>query len=153
MHICFRFSYRRSSYPTHRYLLAWGQNCRRCGVQSNRSRTGWCSVLLLRVSLRRHLPQNNFDLLVVPGGFTGAQTLSKSSGVQHLIREYLKNGKYVGMICAGQPPPRSSWCASEGLYYQAPSPRSLPVYRNNQSHPTPASRTSWIRVSALVPLR
>lgn len=45
--------------------------------------------------------QDNFDLLIIPGGAKGAETLSKDSRVQHLIREYIKTGKYVGMICAG----------------------------------------------------
>ncbi|KAF9788647.1 DJ-1 [Thelephora terrestris] len=45
--------------------------------------------------------QNDFDLLVIPGGLKGAETLSKNSSVQLLIREYLNSDKYVGMICAG----------------------------------------------------
>lgn len=46
--------------------------------------------------------QDNYDLLVIPGGAKGAETISNSSPVQHLVREYLQAGKYVGMICAGQ---------------------------------------------------
>ena len=45
--------------------------------------------------------QDKFDLLVIPGGAKGAQTMSESSSVQHLVREYLAAGKLVGMICAG----------------------------------------------------
>ena len=45
--------------------------------------------------------QDKFDLLVIPGGAKGAQTMSESSPVQHLVREYLDAGKLVGMICAG----------------------------------------------------
>jgi len=41
------------------------------------------------------------DLLVIPGGATGAETMAQSPLVQRLIREYLDAGKYVGMICAG----------------------------------------------------
>jgi len=44
---------------------------------------------------------DKYDLLVIPGGAKGAETMSSSSPVQHLVREYLKEGKYVGMICAG----------------------------------------------------
>ncbi|EMD34771.1 hypothetical protein CERSUDRAFT_140432 [Gelatoporia subvermispora B] len=51
-------------------------------------------------SPQAHVP-DNFDLLVIPGGAKGAETISKNSPVQHLVREYIKNGKYVGMICAG----------------------------------------------------
>jgi len=45
--------------------------------------------------------QDNFDLLIIPGGAKGSETLSQSPHVQHLIREYIKANKYVGMICAG----------------------------------------------------
>ncbi|KAF5313473.1 hypothetical protein D9611_008619 [Ephemerocybe angulata] len=43
----------------------------------------------------------NHDLLVIPGGATGAATIATNVTVQQLVRSYLKNGKYVGMICAG----------------------------------------------------
>lgn len=45
--------------------------------------------------------QDDFDLLVVPGGLKGAETLSNHPTVQTLVRDYLTKGKYVGMICAG----------------------------------------------------
>lgn len=41
------------------------------------------------------------DLLVIPGGAVGAATISTNPAVQQLIRDYIDNGKYVGMICAG----------------------------------------------------
>ncbi|KAK7683479.1 hypothetical protein QCA50_013313 [Cerrena zonata] len=44
---------------------------------------------------------DKYDLLVIPGGAKGAETMSTSSPVQHLVREYLREGKHVGMICAG----------------------------------------------------
>ncbi|OSX63497.1 hypothetical protein POSPLADRAFT_1055552 [Postia placenta MAD-698-R-SB12] len=43
----------------------------------------------------------HYDLLVVPGGAKGAQTIAQSVPVQHLVRRYLQEEKYVGMICAG----------------------------------------------------
>ncbi|KAI1798008.1 DJ-1 [Ganoderma leucocontextum] len=49
----------------------------------------------------QHATPENYDLLVIPGGANGAETISNSSPVQHLVREYLQAGKYVGMICAG----------------------------------------------------
>jgi len=45
--------------------------------------------------------QENFELLVIPGGAKGAETLSRSPYVQLLIQDYIKANKYVGMICAG----------------------------------------------------
>ncbi|KAI0084726.1 DJ-1 [Irpex rosettiformis] len=44
---------------------------------------------------------DKFDLLVIPGGAKGAETISSSSPVQHLVRRYLEEGKFVGMVCAG----------------------------------------------------
>jgi protein DJ-1 len=45
---------------------------------------------------------DKYDLLVIPGGAQGAETISGNSPVQHLVREYIKAGKIVGMICAGK---------------------------------------------------
>ena len=45
--------------------------------------------------------QDKYDLLVIPGGAKGAETISSSSPVQHLVRRYVQEGKLVGMICAG----------------------------------------------------
>ncbi|KDQ60209.1 hypothetical protein JAAARDRAFT_32583 [Jaapia argillacea MUCL 33604] len=42
-----------------------------------------------------------YDALIIPGGAKGAETMSGSSPVQHLVREFLEQGKVVGMICAG----------------------------------------------------
>ncbi|RDB17080.1 Glutathione-independent glyoxalase DJR-1.1 [Hypsizygus marmoreus] len=42
-----------------------------------------------------------YDLLVIPGGAKGAETMSKDHSVQKLVRDYLKHDKFVGMICAG----------------------------------------------------
>ncbi|KAI0827155.1 DJ-1 [Trametes gibbosa] len=44
---------------------------------------------------------DKYDLLVIPGGAKGAETISSNSPVQHLVREYLQADKFVGMICAG----------------------------------------------------
>jgi len=44
---------------------------------------------------------NKFDVLIIPGGARGADTISKSFPVQHLVRKYLDQKKIVGMICAG----------------------------------------------------
>ncbi|KAF5348439.1 hypothetical protein D9757_012781 [Collybiopsis confluens] len=46
---------------------------------------------------------DKFDALVVPGGAKGAETISQNSAVQKLVRDYLAEGKLVGMICAGMP--------------------------------------------------
>src|SRR5277367_3818807 len=45
--------------------------------------------------------QDKHDLLVIPGGAQGAETISKHPSVQELVRRYIEGGKLVGMICAG----------------------------------------------------
>lgn len=49
------------------------------------------------------LIQHKYDAIIVPGGAKGADTLSKSTQVQALVKEYHAKGKIVGMICAGKP--------------------------------------------------
>ncbi|KAH7882348.1 class I glutamine amidotransferase-like protein [Phlebopus sp. FC_14] len=48
-------------------------------------------------------PHNlSYDTLVIPGGLTGAKTISESSEVQNLIKQYYNDpNKIVAMICAG----------------------------------------------------
>ncbi|KLO16151.1 DJ-1 protein, partial [Schizopora paradoxa] len=41
------------------------------------------------------------DILIVPGGAKGADTISKSTRVQELLKKQHDKGKFVGMICAG----------------------------------------------------
>ncbi|KAI6107857.1 class I glutamine amidotransferase-like protein [Pisolithus croceorrhizus] len=45
---------------------------------------------------------DKYDALVIPGGLKGAETLSQSTEVQTLVREYFDAGKIVAMICAGE---------------------------------------------------
>ncbi|KAF9556811.1 DJ-1 [Agrocybe pediades] len=42
-----------------------------------------------------------YDLLVIPGGAKGAETMSRHPSVQELVRRYIERNKFVGMICAG----------------------------------------------------
>jgi len=45
--------------------------------------------------------KENYDVIIIPGGASGAETLSGSKTVQKLIKNYHEKGKLVGMICAG----------------------------------------------------
>ncbi|KAK0194272.1 class I glutamine amidotransferase-like protein [Armillaria mellea] len=44
---------------------------------------------------------DKYDALIIPGGAKGADTISQSKEVQVLVRKYLDEKKYVGMVCAG----------------------------------------------------
>jgi len=46
--------------------------------------------------------QDKFDLLVVPGGAKGADTISGNHVVQDLVKEFYEKGKYLGFICNGE---------------------------------------------------
>ncbi|KAF8635640.1 hypothetical protein AX15_000275 [Amanita polypyramis BW_CC] len=50
---------------------------------------------------RTQLGPDKFDLLVVPGGAKGADTISKNHVVQELVREFYKARKLLGFICNG----------------------------------------------------
>ncbi|HEY3198435.1 MAG TPA: DJ-1 family glyoxalase III [Nitrospirales bacterium] len=42
----------------------------------------------------------DFDMIVLPGGLKGAQTLQKDPHVARLLRDAQKEGRYIGAICA-----------------------------------------------------
>ena len=43
----------------------------------------------------------DYSIVVIPGGATGATTLSGSKDVQALLKQFHREGKFVGAICAG----------------------------------------------------
>ncbi|MFL0811291.1 MAG: DJ-1/PfpI family protein [Agarilytica sp.] len=44
--------------------------------------------------------QENFDMIVLPGGLPGADYLANDDRVIHLVRHYAKHNKFVAAICA-----------------------------------------------------
>ncbi|PPQ69977.1 hypothetical protein CVT25_001529 [Psilocybe cyanescens] len=42
-----------------------------------------------------------YDLIVIPGGAQGAETMSNHPSVQEVIKRYIERNKLVAMICAG----------------------------------------------------
>ena len=80
--------------------------------------------------------QDKYDLLVIPGGAKGAETMSKSPVVQELVRRYIRERKFVGMICAGmfyvfpsfslfflKKKKQGVWLHSRQSWKSSPSPR------------------------------
>ena len=43
---------------------------------------------------------DEFDVLLLPGGFGGTQALCEHAGVQQALRDFDSKGKWVGSICA-----------------------------------------------------
>jgi putative intracellular protease/amidase len=58
-------------------------------------------VFLTREFLNYALKKDAYDVIVIPGGLAGAQTISSSSKVQELLASAHKAGKFVAAICAG----------------------------------------------------
>ncbi|KAF9484061.1 DJ-1 [Pholiota conissans] len=56
-----------------------------------------------------------YDLLVIPGGAKGAETMSKHPSVQELVRRYIERNKLVAMICAGSLAAKSAKLARQPL--------------------------------------
>ncbi|KAG9038831.1 hypothetical protein FRB95_014380 [Tulasnella sp. JGI-2019a] len=57
--------------------------------------------IIADVDLRDLEDARAYDVIIVPGGAKGAETLSKSVQVQELLRDYHSKEKVVAMICAG----------------------------------------------------
>ncbi|MCF7864638.1 MAG: DJ-1/PfpI family protein, partial [Kiritimatiellales bacterium] len=43
---------------------------------------------------------DDFDVLILPGGFGGTEALMAHAGVQQALRDFTAEGKWVGAICA-----------------------------------------------------
>lgn len=70
-------------------------------------------------------PQNKeeFDLIVVPGGAKGAETISNDEHVLQMIRNQYNSGRLVGMICAGSLAAKKAQIGYGGLITSHPSVR------------------------------
>ena len=43
---------------------------------------------------------DDFDVLLLPGGFGGTMALCEHAGVQQMLRDFNEKGKWIGSICA-----------------------------------------------------
>lgn len=43
---------------------------------------------------------DDFDIILLPGGFGGTEALMKHAGVQQALRDFNDRGKWIGAICA-----------------------------------------------------
>ena len=43
---------------------------------------------------------SEFDMVVLPGGMPGTLNLKNHDGVRYVVKQYAKEGRYVGAICA-----------------------------------------------------
>ncbi len=57
------------------------------------------TVILPDLSLDKALEQD-FDMVVLPGGMPGADNLDKDERIHALLKKMAENGKFIGAICA-----------------------------------------------------
>ena len=50
--------------------------------------------------LRRAKIYVEFDMVVLPGGMPGTLNLKEHDGVRYVVKQYAKEGRFVGAICA-----------------------------------------------------
>ena len=48
----------------------------------------------------KNIIADDFDMIVLPGGWGGTNHLAENARVQDLLREFKSTGKYVGAMCA-----------------------------------------------------
>lgn len=68
--------------------------------------------------------QELYDLVVVPGGAKGAETISQDKRVQNILQSHHEKGKLVGMICAGSLAAKTSKLAPKSRLTSHPSVKS-----------------------------
>ncbi|KIJ61452.1 hypothetical protein HYDPIDRAFT_31321 [Hydnomerulius pinastri MD-312] len=97
---------------TYDTLVRAGVECTSANVQSGGSpygSVGTSPALVVCSRSIKILPDTNlqpleagpdkYDVLIIPGGLKGAETLSQSTEVQTLVRQYYEGNKIVAMIC------------------------------------------------------
>jgi hypothetical protein len=85
------------------HRIAWDTHHVRCGLWRREAvPPGGCSIIDETKHDRSYVVRkSSYDALVIPGGATGAETMSTNPTVQNLVRDFLAQDKIVGMICAG----------------------------------------------------
>lgn len=81
--------------------------CRRAGIDVRMTSvtgslavTGGHGIELKADELFEDTDFGALDMVVLPGGLQGTNTLKAHEGVQDIIREFLANDKYIAAICA-----------------------------------------------------
>jgi 4-methyl-5(b-hydroxyethyl)-thiazole monophosphate biosynthesis len=81
--------------------------CRRGGidvtsasVSDSLSVKGANGITIMADSLLSSIDTKGFDMVVLPGGWGGTKELATNEMVQSVLKEYKKEDKYIGAICA-----------------------------------------------------
>ncbi len=70
-----------------------------CGV-SGKSQIGAHGITILADMQISETSSDEFDMIVLPGGYKNTMTLAENDKVQSLIKEFDLKNKYIGAICA-----------------------------------------------------
>ncbi|RXJ55466.1 DJ-1 family glyoxalase III [Candidatus Marinarcus aquaticus] len=71
-----------------------------CSIESTLEVLGANGITVKADTFIDALQTKSFDMIVLPGGAAGTQALSEHSTVQAFLKEFKKNNKLIGAICA-----------------------------------------------------
>jgi 4-methyl-5(b-hydroxyethyl)-thiazole monophosphate biosynthesis len=90
-------------------LVRAGVQVTTCGLDDQPVKASRGTRIIADVSIDE-VVDNNFDMIVLPGGLPGADHLRDDARVQAIIKRHAESGRYIAAICAA---PRA--LASAGL--------------------------------------
>lgn len=90
-------------------LVRAGVEVTTCGLDDQPVKASRGATIIPDVSIDE-VVDNNFDMIVLPGGLPGADHLRDDARVQSIIKRHAQAGRHIGAICAA---PRA--LASAGL--------------------------------------
>ena len=70
-----------------------------CGLQDGPVTASRGAVIIPSISLQQAM-QNDYDMVVLPGGLPGADHLRDSAEIQQILRKHAAKDRYLAAICA-----------------------------------------------------
>ncbi len=80
--------------------------CRRGGIDvivagvDNKTAMGAHNIPIVTDCLIDEVNANNLDMIVLPGGWGGTESLASNETVQSILKQMKQDDKYIGAICA-----------------------------------------------------
>lgn len=62
--------------------------------------TGAQNIMIKSDCLLEAIPEYEYDMLILPGGFSGVENLAESENVKSIIKLFQVEGKFIAAICA-----------------------------------------------------
>ena len=100
-------------------------------------------VRLIPDALLADVMEEDFDMIVLPGGLPGAEHLDQDERIHALLTSMSKSGRFTAAICAA-PSPSLKACSRASTAAWTASGRSVTVRVTRTGLPT---MSSWMRLS------